>query len=230
MPRDGLALAVGIGRQKDHVRPARQGADAGDSFLAAWERPALHLGRRDVFVLQGEVGRFQADVVLRQVADMAEGGDDLPAVAEDGFDFLHLIGAFHDHELHRVPPQKTMAERAGCAGCSPWLAFASSLVTGRSAAADAPVTTGLSCAGASLARRSSTGAWSAGGPSLAPWAVTFTGPEPAAVTRCGRAAPGAIDGTTGIGFASTLACAKTFCTYDGSPALSGRKPRVKLPE
>ena len=93
MPRDRLALTVGVGREVDGV-----------GFL----RRLLQLGNELFLALDDRVLRFKivfhvhAQPCLRQVAHVAHRGDDLIIAAEVFFDRFRLCGRLNDDELGHI--------------------------------------------------------------------------------------------------------------------------------
>ena len=94
VPGDRLALAVGVGRQDQLVGALDGPRDVVEALLR------LGIDLPD----HAEIGvRIDRAVLGRQVADMAEGGQDLVAAAEILIDRFRLGGRFYKHEIHENP-------------------------------------------------------------------------------------------------------------------------------
>ena len=90
MPGDGLAFAVRIGCQIDGFGAHRPSLEVVDDILAAF----------GVLVLKLVIRRGYAQGLLRQVADVADTGGNLPSWPEKGFDLLYLVRTFDNHQIH----------------------------------------------------------------------------------------------------------------------------------
>ena len=96
VPGDRLALAVEVGGEVDRVGRLRGLADLGDLLLAV---VGDHVLRREVVVdVDPELALAG---VLRQVPDVAIGGEDSVVVAQVALDRPRLGRRLHDHEVLR---------------------------------------------------------------------------------------------------------------------------------
>ena len=94
MPRDRLALAVGVGRQDQLLRAFDCPRDVVEALLR------LGIDLPD----HAEIGvRIDRAVLRGQVADMAEGCHYLIAAAEIFIDRFRLGRQFYKHEIHENP-------------------------------------------------------------------------------------------------------------------------------
>ncbi len=94
MPGDRLAFAIEVRGEEDHVRRLGGLGDLGDLLAAIVGDDVL---RGEVVVdVDTELALAR---ILRQVADMAVGGEDPIVVAEVAFDRPRLGRRFHDHEV-----------------------------------------------------------------------------------------------------------------------------------
>ena len=89
VPGDGLALAVGVGRQIDDVGPGR---------LALQVAHGVFLGRYDFIGGRITVLHIQSELPLGKVANMAHACLDDVLGAEELVDRLGLLGALDDHQ------------------------------------------------------------------------------------------------------------------------------------
>ena len=103
MPGDGLALAIGVGREEERVGFL----DRVGNVVDALGRGRIHFpGHGEVIV------RLHRPILGRQVADMAEGGQHLVARAEIFVDCLRLCGRFDDDDVHYFLPAGTISGRS----------------------------------------------------------------------------------------------------------------------
>ena len=89
VPADGLALAVGVGRDEDVVHVLRRFLQLLDDLDA--------VRQHDVFGLEIRVD-VDAELALREVADVSHGRDDLVVTSEIFADRLRLGRRFDDDE------------------------------------------------------------------------------------------------------------------------------------
>ena len=94
VPGDGLALPIEVGREVDLVGRLRGLGDLGDLLAAVVGDDVL--GGEIVLDVDAELALAG---VLRQVADMAVGGEDPVIRAQVALDRAGLRGALHDHEV-----------------------------------------------------------------------------------------------------------------------------------
>ena len=107
MPRDGLALAVRVGREIDDVRAFGTLFEVRDDVLASLDGDILRLkARLDV----------HAELALRQVAQMAHRGHDLVVCAEIFFNRSCLRRRLDDDEI-RLCLCHRMATSCYCSSC-----------------------------------------------------------------------------------------------------------------
>jgi len=91
VPRDRLALAVGVGRQIEMLGALERLGDVADALLRL----------RLALPVHGEVlVRAHAAVLGRQVAHVAEAGQDRVVLAQVLVDRLRLGGRFDDDDVH----------------------------------------------------------------------------------------------------------------------------------
>ena len=94
VPGDGLALAVGVGRQDELARALHGAGDVVEALLGLVVDLPDH----------AEIGLGIDRAVLgRQVPDMAEGGQHLVAGAKILIDGLGLGGRFNNDDIHVIP-------------------------------------------------------------------------------------------------------------------------------
>ena len=94
VPGDGLALAVEVGGEIDHVAAARRAGDVVDALAAV--RADDVLGGEVVVDVDAELALAR---VLGQVAHVAIGGEDAVVGAQIAFDRPRLGRRFDDHEV-----------------------------------------------------------------------------------------------------------------------------------
>ncbi len=107
MPGNGLSLAIRIGGEHDAVGVLDQGGDVRQALV----RLAVH-GPQHFEIIVG----IDRAVLVHQIADMAERGDNLIILAEIFVDRLGLGRRFDDDDIH------AMTSKAGKAGEKPLLA------------------------------------------------------------------------------------------------------------
>jgi len=90
VPRNRLALAIGVGGQVDLTRARRAGLETLHNALAALR----------VLILKLVVRRGHSERFNRQVAHVADTGGNVPSGAQKGFDLLHLVRAFDNHQIN----------------------------------------------------------------------------------------------------------------------------------
>ena len=89
VPRDGLALAVGVGREVDRVRLPGQCPQLFDDLLLAVE---------DGILRTKAVFNVHAEILSGQVADMPHGGLHVEVLPEELADCACLRGRFDDDQ------------------------------------------------------------------------------------------------------------------------------------
>ncbi|MNV86523.1 hypothetical protein D3C71_1805660 [compost metagenome] len=91
MPGNRLAFAVRVGRQDQPIGPLQRRGNVGDALFC---RCVDFPGHGEIFV------RTDGTVLGRQVADMAEAGQDLIILAQIFVDCLGFSRTFNDDDLH----------------------------------------------------------------------------------------------------------------------------------